>query len=163
MLLDGHELGNKMPKLVVSGKLMPHLVPLACDVEQLVADLGLGEQVVILDYVPQEDLPALYRNAVLFVYPSLYEGFGLPVLEAMNQGTPVITSKTSSLPEVGVDSVLYCDPLNVDDLVMVMRNLLANEHLKAALSLKGKERAQHFSWEKFVTKTINIIKEETKS
>ena len=138
---------------------MPELAPLVTDVEKLREMLYLQKQVVLLDYVPQEDLPALYKNASVFVYPSLYEGFGLPILEAMNQGTPVITSKVSSLPEIGSDAVLYCDPNRVEDMEMVIKNVLNNNHLKTALSMKGKERATHFSWDKFVGKAVNVIKE----
>jgi glycosyltransferase involved in cell wall biosynthesis len=102
ILLEAYGNASWLPKLVISGKLMPNLAPLVADVTQLVEGLELEKYVTLLDWVPQEDLPALYKNAGVFVYPSLYEGFGLPVLEAMNQGVPVITSKTSSLPEVGV-------------------------------------------------------------
>jgi len=158
ILLEAYGHASWLPKVVVSGKMMPELAPLVTDVEALVEGLGLEKDAVLLGFVAQEDLPVLYKNATAFVYPSLYEGFGLPVLEAMNQGTPVITSKTSSLPEVGSDSVVYCDPKNVDDLAMVMKNVLTNNHLLAALSLKGKERATHFSWERFVEKILNIIK-----
>lgn len=159
IILDKYDHTIDLPKLVISGKLMPQLVPLVTDVEQLVEGLKLQKYVSLLDYVPQEDLPALYQNSSMFVYPSFYEGFGLPVLEAMNQGTPVITSKTSSLPEVGGDSVLYCHPEDVDDLAMVMKNLIVNSHLKEELSKRGKTRATHFSWEKFVGKFLNIISE----
>jgi len=148
---------EKLPKLVISGKLMPELAPLATDAEKLAKELKIENDVKFLGFTAQEDLPALYKNASMFVYPSFYEGFGLPVLEAMNQGTPVITSKISSLPEVGSDAVLYCNPESVDDIAMVMRNLLNNDHLKLTLSGKGIERAKHFSWEKFVEKTMNII------
>jgi glycosyltransferase involved in cell wall biosynthesis len=157
LLSDKYGQNGWLPKLVISGKLMPALAPLVADAEKLVKELNISERVVLLDYVPQEDLPALYRNAAVFVYPSVYEGFGLPILEAMNQGTPVITSKISSLPEVGSDAVLYCDPKNVEDIAMVIKNLLNNNHLKAALSLKGKERASHFSWDKSVEKILNIV------
>ncbi len=159
MLLNKYNPTIDLPKLVISGKLMPQLAPLVADVESLVGELRLKKYVTLLDYVPQEDLPALYKNACVFVYPSLYEGFGLPVLEAMNQGVPVITSKTSSLPEVGSDSVIYCDPTEVEDLAMVLKNALTNVQLREALSLKSKERATHFSWEKFTQKLINIIRE----
>jgi glycosyltransferase involved in cell wall biosynthesis len=158
-LLNKHGRSGWLPQLAISGKLMPRLAPLITDAEKLVDKLYLHKQVALLDFVPQEDMPALYKNASVFVYPSLYEGFGLPVLEAMNQGTPVITSKTSSLPEVGSDAVLYCDPNSIDDLTMVIKNLLNNNHIRAALSMKSKERATHFSWEKFIEKTMNIIKD----
>lgn len=154
-----HARSGWLPKLVISGKLMPELAPLVTDVEKLREKLYLHKQVAILGHVPQQDLPVLYENASVFVYPSLYEGFGLPVLEAMNQGTPVITSKVSSLPEVGSDAVLYCDPYKIEDMEMVIKNLLNNNHLKAALSMKGRERSKHFSWDKFVEKIINIVKE----
>ncbi|NTW27267.1 MAG: glycosyltransferase family 4 protein [Candidatus Moranbacteria bacterium] len=157
ILFEAYGHASWLPKLVVSGKMMPQLAPLVTDVQAAVIGMGIEKETMLLDFVAQEDLPALYKNAVIFVYPSLYEGFGLPVLEAMHQGVPVITSKTSSLPEIGVDSVLYCDPTSVDDLAMVMKNVLTNNHLKAALSLKGKERATHFSWDKFVLKTMHII------
>jgi glycosyltransferase involved in cell wall biosynthesis len=147
------------PKLVISGKLMPQLAPLVTDAEKLVKKLNLTEQVKLLDFVPQADLPAIYRNAEFFIYPSFYEGFGLPVLEAMNMGTPVITSKKSSLPEVGSDAVLYCRPDDIQDISMVMKNLLINRHLRDHLSLRGYDRAKYFSWEKFVQKILNIINE----
>jgi len=157
ILFEAYGHASWLPKVVVSGKMMPQLAPLVTDVEATVKGLGLEKEVSLLDFVPQEDLPALYKNASVFVYPSLYEGFGLPVLEAMSQGTPVITSKTSSLPEVGSDSVVYCDPKSVDDLAMVLKNVLMNNHLLSSLSMKGKERATHFSWDKFTEKMINII------
>jgi len=159
LLLDNPENVKVIPKLVIFGKLLPQLAPLVTDVEKLVDELGLEDHVVLLDQVSQADLPALYASALVFIYPSFYEGFGLPILEAMNQGTPVITSKTSSLPEVGRDSVLYCNPNDVEDLAMVIKNVLDNSHLQAALSLKGRERAAHFSWVRFVRKFLNIVEE----
>lgn len=159
ILQDKYWQAGWVPQLVISGKLMPELAPLVADAEKIAEELNIKKNVKFLDYVPQEDLPALYRNAAVFVYPSFYEGFGLPVLEAMNEGTPVVTSKVSSLPEVGSDAVLYCDPEKPEEIAMVIRNILNNNHIKAALSMKGKERAAHFSWEKFVGKIMNIISE----
>lgn len=150
---------HDFPELVVSGKLLPQLAPLVLDIEKLVRELNLTQQVRILDFVPQADLPALYANAQLFVYPSLYEGFGLPVLEAMNQGTPVITSKHSALPEVGGDSVLYCETGDVQDLAMTIKNALINKKLRTTLSVRGKERARNFSWNNFAEKIMNIANE----
>ncbi len=148
---------NDFPQLVIWGKLMPQLAPLVTDAEKLAKEMNLATRVKFLDFVAQEDLPSLYRNAGMFVYPSFYEGFGLPVLEAMSQGVPVIASKCSSLPEVGGDSVLYCDPENIQDIAMVMRNVLANKELREILSRRGKERSKNFSWEKFTEKFFHII------
>jgi glycosyltransferase involved in cell wall biosynthesis len=147
----------KIPHLVISGKLVPELAPLAFDGEKLVKELGIENLVHFIGFAEQKDMPALYANAAMFVYPSFYEGFGLPILEAMSQGTPTIASKKTSLPEVGADSVLYCDASDYKDLAMVMKNILKNDHLKIALSLKGKERSKRFSWDVFATKTLNII------
>lgn len=145
------------PQLVISGKLMPELSPLVTDAERIVKEMNLTKQVKLLDFVPQEDLPALYSNALVFVYPSLYEGFGLPVLEAMNMGTPIIASKKSSLPEVGRDAVLYCDPKDTSDIMMVLRNVIINEHIRDELRRRGKERAKNFSWEGFIEKLFRTI------
>lgn len=147
------------PQLVVSGKLMPELSPLILDAQKLVDKLNLHNQVKLLDFVPQKDMPALYSNASLFIYPSFYEGFGLPILEAMNQSVPVIASKRSSLPEVGLDSILYFDPRSEKDLMMVMKNVLTNNDLCETLKKRGRERARAFSWNNFVKKIINIIQE----
>jgi len=150
------QIPNNLPNLIISGKLMPELAPLITDAERLVKDLGLQDKVKLLDFVPQEDLPALYKNASVFVYPSLYEGFGLPVLEAMNCGTPVITSKNSSLPEVGSDSVLYINLENIQDIAQKIEKVLSDNNLRNELSAKGKEQAKKFSWEKFVKKILTL-------
>ncbi|KKR22144.1 MAG: Glycosyl transferase group 1 [Candidatus Moranbacteria bacterium GW2011_GWA2_39_41] len=149
---------HEFPKLVVSGKMMPELAPLIVDVQKLVKELNLSKRVRLLGFVPQTDLPALYNQSVMFVYPSHYEGFGMPVLEAMSAGTPAITSKHSSLPEVGRDGVLYCDPKDVLDIAMVMKNVLLHAQLRLALVVRGKERAQYFSWGKFSAKVFNVVK-----
>lgn len=146
----------EMPNLVISGKLMPELAPLVTDAKSLIKKLNLTKQVKLLDFVKQKDLPTIYKNASMFVYPSHYEGFGLPVLEAMSQGVPVITSKTSSLPEVGGDSVLYCNPNDIHDIAMVMKNVMLHERLREELSRRGKERAKNFSWSRFVKKVLYI-------
>jgi glycosyltransferase involved in cell wall biosynthesis len=147
------------PNLVISGKLMPALVPLITDVEKMVKEENLTGRVKLLDFVEQKYLPALYKNAVVFVFPTLYEGFGLPVLEAMNQGTPVIAAKNSSLPEVGRDGILYCNSKDEKELGQIIKNVLLNKNLRETLSRRGKERAKYFSWEKFVEKFLNIAQE----
>ncbi len=99
-------------------------------------------------FVPEMTLVALYRAADVFVFPSLYEGFGLPPLEAMANGTPVVTSSISSLPEVVGDAALTVDPYNVDEMALAIRRILTEPELSARLVAAGHERARHFSWEK---------------
>lgn len=147
------------PCLAIYGKILSEKNTLATPVEKLIKELNLTKQVKLLGMTPQEDLPALFNNAMLFAYPSFYEGFGMPVLEAMSVGTPIVTSKTSSLPEVGGDSVLYCNPNDIYDIAMVLKNVLINKNLRDDLKNRSKERAKHFSWEKFTQKILNIINE----
>jgi glycosyltransferase involved in cell wall biosynthesis len=145
-----------LPKLVIYGKLLPGL-SLAIDAEKLVKELNLTKQIKFLDSVPQEHLPALFRNATLFLYPSHYEGFGMPVLEALSQGTPVITAKNSSLPEVGLDATLYCHADDPREISLVMKKVLTDKHLRETLSQRGLERAKFFSWDKFVKRFYDVI------
>jgi len=147
----------KIPKLVISGKLMPKLAPLVTDAEKLVKDLGLRDKVKLLSFVPRKDLPALYKNAGVFVYPSLYEGFGLPVLEAMNCGTAVICSNASSLPEVGGEAVEYFNPKDEKELAEKMKKVLNDNNLRNELSAKGKKQAKKFSWSKFTKKIMPLV------
>ena len=105
-------------------------------------------------YVPDEDLAALYSGALAFVYPSRVEGFGLPPLEAMQCGTPVITSNVSSLPEVVGEDGLLVDPDNLDALCAAMAALHDDPKLRAELSARGLARAKRFSWERFTADTI---------
>jgi glycosyltransferase involved in cell wall biosynthesis len=125
-------------------------------VAEKVAQLGLQEQVTFTGYVPDEDLPALYNAAELFVFPSLYEGFGLPVLEAMACGAPVVTSNTSSLPEVAGDAAILVDPYDVNAIAQAMRQVLEDPALAEALRQKGLERAKLFTWEKTARQTIAV-------
>lgn len=120
--------------------------------------LNLTSWVQFTGYVPEEDLPALYNGASLFVFPSLYEGFGLPVLEAMACGTPVITSNISSLPEVAGDAALLVDPYNVDEIAAVMRRVLSDPDLCADLRHRGLERAKEFSWERTARQTLEVYR-----
>ncbi len=138
-----------LPLLAISGKLMPELAPLITDVEYLVRKLNLSNAVKILGFVPQDDLPALYRGAAAFLFPSRYEGFGLPVLEALSQGTPVIAGETSSLPEVGGDAVLYCRPDDPEDIALAIKNILTRPDVRARLAERARERTTRFSWETF--------------
>ncbi len=108
------------------------------------------------DYVPQAYLPNLYRGAKLFVYPSLYEGFGLPVLEAMASGVPVISSNISALPEVVGDAGILVNPYLVEELTEAIYSVLINESLQREMKRKGLERAKIFSWERCAKETIKV-------
>lgn len=143
-----------IPDVVISGMLLPQLAPLVTDVAKEVREMNLGNYVHILGYVPQEDLPALYANARLFVFPSKYEGFGMPVLEAMRMGVPVLTSKKSSLPEVAGDSALYCDPESATDISHTLLNILGRREVRDAMIRRGHEQAKKFSWKTFTEKVM---------
>lgn len=110
-----------------------------------------------IDYVSEEDKPALYKLASLFVYPSLYEGFGLPVLEAMACGTPVITSHRASLPEVGGDAVYYVNPANVAELSVAMELVLKNEDLRLKMVERQRGQAKKFNWEKSAGEFVSLV------
>jgi glycosyltransferase involved in cell wall biosynthesis len=131
------------PKLVVVGR----KVWLYDDIFAAARASGYADELIFTGYVPDEDLVMLYNAADVFVYPSLYEGFGLPPLEAMTCGTPVITSNTSSLPEVVGDAALTVDPVDVEALARAMATVLADTDLRARLSACGRQRAAAFSWE----------------
>lgn len=110
-----------------------------------------------LGYLNDTDLAKVYNKASLFVFPSLYEGFGLPVLEAMACGTPVITSDCSSLPEVGGDAAIYCNPYSVEDIVCKIDDILRNDRLRETLKKKGLDRAKKFTWEESAMKHMEIF------
>ncbi len=122
-----------------------------------VQELGLDERVHFTGYVPQDDLPALISGARVFVLPSLYEGFGLPVLEAMACGTPVICSNVSSLPEVTGDAAILVNPHNTVQLAEALGQLLADEQLRNKLANRGLLRASQFSWEKCAQETLRVL------
>lgn len=115
------------------------------------------EHVKFLDFVSDEDLPVLYEQATCYVLPSLYEGFGLPVLEAMKYGCPVITSNVSSLPEAGGDAALYVDPYNPDDIAEKILYLINHPKIRKEMITKGFEHIKQFSWEKTAKETLEVL------
>lgn len=115
-------------------------------VEAGVGSLDLNGSVHLAGYLPHADLPALYAGACAFVFPTLYEGFGLPLLEAMACGTPVACSRVASLPEVAGNATAFFDPHEVADIAATLGALLADDGLRAALSARGLRRAAQFSW-----------------
>jgi glycosyltransferase involved in cell wall biosynthesis len=126
---------------------------------RVVKEAGAESRVKFLDFITIDELAMLYRNAVVFVYPSLYEGFGIPILEAFSSGCPVIASNVTSIPEVGGDAALYFDPLTEDDIAQALVQVLSNSLLRKSLIAKGYERAKQFSWAETASKTLAIYKE----
>ena len=123
------------------------------------SSMNLSEGVVIAGFVSDADLPVLYSGARLLAIPSIHEGFGLPVLEAMACGTPVLCSNTSSLPEVAGDAGVQVDPYSVESIEKGIRNLLEDKSLAGKCRKDGLERARQFSWEKTAKQVISIYKE----
>lgn len=122
----------------------------------LVEELKIGEWVKFTGYVGDQDAPVLMSNALAFCYPSLYEGFGMPPLEAMACGTPVITSNVASLPEVVGDAAIYVNPYSIESIENALSNMYSNENERKRLVQLGYERVELFSWEKSCEKLISI-------
>jgi len=115
--------------------------------------------VIMLGYVSDEDLPALYSGAALFALPSLYEGFGLTVLEAMACGTPVVCSRTSSLPEIAGDAAVYFDPTDVQEMAEVMHQVLNDEERQEEMRARGLAQAAQFSWSRAAEETMAVYQQ----
>lgn len=128
------------------------------DLFRRVEELGLTKDVIFTGIVPDKDLPALMNGALMFVYPSLYEGFGLPVLEAMACGVPVITSNRSSLPEVVGDAGLLVDPENESALAEALIVILSNQARRQKMSRRGISQAARFSWEEAARQTLKVYR-----
>jgi len=140
--------------LVIAG----HEDPRYPQARERAAALGL-DSVMFLGAVAEEDLPALYSGADLFVFPSLYEGFGLPVIEAMACGTPVACSNVSSLPEVAGDAALLFDPHTPESIAAAICQTLQNAELRERLRRRGLEQAGHFSWEHAARLTLEAYRQ----
>jgi glycosyltransferase involved in cell wall biosynthesis len=126
--------------------------------EEIVAEAEKhADRVRILGYVDDADLPALYRGATLFVFPSLYEGFGLPVLEAMACGVPAVCSNASSLPEVAGDAALLVDPHDTDELTSAMVRGLEDTALRQEMVAKGLAQAAGFTWEQAARQLLQAL------
>lgn len=123
-----------------------------------IQELGIVNQVKFLDYVLYEDLPKIISGAIALVFPSLWEGFGLPVLEAMACGTPVITSNLSSLPEVAGDAAILIDPYKVEEITDAMQAIANDAGLRSQFSVLGLERVRQFSWEKTGQETVEVLR-----
>lgn len=118
--------------------------------------LGIGDKVRLLGHVAQEALPAIYQGASLFLYPTLYEGFGLPVIEAMASGVPVITSNTSALKEIAEGYAHLVDPLDLDGMAKAIAHLMGNSETREKLARLGERRAEDFDWERTARRTLDV-------
>jgi glycosyltransferase involved in cell wall biosynthesis len=129
------------------------------EVRQLIATENLAGHIDGPGYVSGDELRAAYQSADVFVLPSLYEGFGLPVLEAMACGTPVVCSRRASLPEVAGDAALLVDPENIDELTHAIQTILHDPAQAATLRRKGLARAAGFSWDRTARNTLRVYQQ----
>ncbi|HLZ57505.1 MAG TPA: glycosyltransferase family 1 protein [Ktedonosporobacter sp.] len=152
------QIGDPNLQLFISGNPDKQKGPLFPDPRPLGVDLGMDGQIVYR-FVEDEDKPAVYSGASLFVFPSLYEGFGLDPLEAMSCGAPVVCSNRTSLPEVVGDAALTVDPEDTRALVQAMRNVLTDSALEADLRARSLQQAAKFSWRKTAEETLQVYEE----
>jgi len=123
---------------------------------QRIADLNLASEIIVTGFVPAEELPVLVQQAALFAFPSLYEGFGIPLLESMAAGTAVCAANVSSLPEVLGDAGLLFDPNDTEDMARVMQSILQNAEIRSDLVEKGHKRSATFTWQRTV-EAMNVL------
>lgn len=126
-------------------------------IERLIEEMGLRDSVQITGWVPREELYSLYARARAFVYPSTFEGFGMPVLEALAAGIPVACSDIPPLREVAADAALFFDPLNEDDIASAIERVMTDASLQGHLALAGRERARPFTWEHCAEQILKIL------
>jgi glycosyltransferase involved in cell wall biosynthesis len=138
--------------LVLSGAFGPEKERL----QTLIAQSGISDSIYLLGYIPYQDLPGLYAAATALVFPSLFEGFGMPVLEAMACGCPVICSNTTSLPELVGEAAILIDPLNVAQIAEAIYNVLNFASLREAMKDKGLRQVQNFSWIRAAQQTVEV-------
>ena len=153
--LRGAHSSNKCPKLVIVGK----CAWLYDETLRALEETDVRDSVVLTGYVPESDLPALYSGALCFVYPSYFEGFGLPPLEAMKCGAPVIVGNATSLPEVVGDAALKVDPFDISAITAAMDQLINNSELRRELSVKGQARAKMFDWNDTARRTLAVYEQ----
>jgi glycosyltransferase involved in cell wall biosynthesis len=131
----------------------------AGDLFKQIKKAGLEDQVVATGYVPDEEMPGLYQGAEVFCYPSLYEGFGFPILEAMASGVPVVASETSSCPEVGGPAALYFDPLREESITESIHRILTSSEHRSKQIEAGSQWVRRFSWEETARRTVDVYQE----
>ena len=149
----------RMPNVRLVKVGSPAYLPQAEQLHHQIEQMGLADTIFFYKHVPDDDLVLFYNLADVFVFPSLYEGFGLPPLEAMACGTPVVCSNATSLPEVVGDAAITVDPYDVEALAGAMHRTLTNASLQEELREKGLKRAKQFTWERTARETIAVYRE----
>jgi glycosyltransferase involved in cell wall biosynthesis len=142
-------------RLILAGYLRPELL----DIGDTIKELNLQGKVQYIGPVKEKEKVVLYKNSVALVFPSLHEGFGLPVLEAQSLGVPVLTSNVTALPEVAGEGALYVDPYNVEEIAKGMERIAFDENLRKDLIQKGYENIKRFSWGKAAKELLEVFKE----
>lgn len=133
------------------------------EIFELVKKLNLEEKVILTGFIDEEDKPYLLSGAQAFVFPSFYEGFGIPVLEAMSLGVPCVISKEGSLPEIGGDAAIYCDPYSIESIAEAMGKMLSlNQKQRNEIISAGKKQAEGFSWENCAKKILAVLEQVAK-
>lgn len=148
-------LSANQPKLVIVGR----QAWLVGETLRAIRESGFSDSIILTGYVPDADLPALYSGAKCFVYPSFFEGFGLPPLEAMKCGVPVIAGNRTSLVEVVGDAGLLVDPLNPDEIAASLSRVLNNSDLREVLRVKGLNRSELFNWKETAKRTLEVYEQ----
>lgn len=147
---------KKEVKLMISWSIEPKVLQIF---KNLSRDLGIEEKVIFTGFIPEEDIPFLLSGAEFLVFVSLYEGFGLPPLDAMACDCPVIASNVTSIPEVVGDAAILVNPYDINEIADAMVNLFNNSQLRKELIEKGRERIKHFSWDKAARETLQVYRE----
>jgi glycosyltransferase involved in cell wall biosynthesis len=147
-------------KLVITGSVSgaPYQMKMKKLCDAAVKETRMEKRVLFAGFIPDEELDSLMRRAAFLIYPSLYEGFGIPILEAMKVGTPVITSNLTAMPEVAGEAAILVDPYNIEEMVSVMSKLLQNNKLCEELGERGLKRAGHYSWERTSEQYLGLYK-----
>ena len=145
---------EKYQLVIVGKRYSNYTVP-----EQKIKELDLESNVIMVGYVPDEELPLYYQGAEMLVFPSMYEGFGIPILEAMACGIPVITSNISSMPEVAGNAAVLVNPYETNEIAAAMQRICSNRDLRKDLIAKGSKNVKRFSWEKTAEKTLSVYEE----
>ena len=148
-------------KLVITGRVTgaPYQEKMKRRCDKAVRDTGLEDKVIFTDFISEKELDSLFRMTDFLIYPSLYEGFGIPILEAMKLGTPVITSNVTAMPEVAGDAAILVDPYKIEDMTSAMDTLIKDKDLCNDLKQKGQKQAELFTWERSAKSYIELYRE----